>query len=121
MKYFSDSILAFTLRIGKQKKRIRFIPITGGGSYYVTHARAEAKALEAMSCFGSRFIKIELEPDPVKTTAKPDLNKVAGIGTYQEAIDYLEEHFGSDRNLLNSPSKVVAEAKKNHVVFTDIK
>lgn len=120
MKYFSDSILAFTLRIGKQKKRVRFIPMTGGGSYYVTHDRKEAKALEAMPCFGSRFIQIEAEPAPVKA-AKVDLEKVAGVKTYQEAIDYLEKRFGSDRSLLNSPSQILEEAEKKQVVFTDMK
>jgi hypothetical protein len=120
MKYFSDSVLSFNLKVGNGYRRIRFIPMTRNGSYYIPKDKEESKALESMDCFGSRFIKIESDPVPDKESRAKDLTSVGEIRSFQEAIDYLEKTFGSDISGLISPESIQREARKNGVVFPNM-
>lgn len=120
MKYFSDSVLSFNLKVRDRYRRIRFIPMTRNGSYYIPRDKDEAKALESMDCYGSRFIKIESDPVPDKKSRTKDLTPVGEIRSFQEAIDYLEKTFGSDISGLISPESIQREARKNGVVFPNM-
>lgn len=120
MKYFSDSVLSFNLKVRDRYRRIRFIPMTRNGSYYIPRDKDEANALESMDCYGSRFIKIESDLVPDKKSRTKDLTPVEDIRSFQEAIDYLEKTFGSDISGLISPESIQREARKNGVVFPNI-
>lgn len=95
--------------------------MTRNGSYYIPRDKEEAKALESMECYGSRFIRIESDPVPDKNTKPKGLEEIGDVGSFQGAIDYLESRFGSDASILTSPDDIIKEAKKNGIIFTGLK
>ena len=122
MKYISDSILAFSLKVGKSVRRIRFIPFNRGGSYYLTNDSAEITALEKSAGFNKMFRK---SPDCATQAPAEDLKKdlvmVGEVTNYQDAITYLSKKFASDKSQLKTPDAILKEAEKHKVSFPNLK
>lgn len=121
MKYVSDSILAFSLKVGKSVKRIRFIPYNRGGSYYVTNDNAEITALEKSSGFNKIYRKSPEKTEQKVTEDKKPFVKVEEITTFQDAVAYLSNVFASDKSKLKTPDDIFKEAESHRVSFPNLK
>lgn len=129
MKYISDRDISFSLDVGGTGRRVTFLPSAKGGSMHVTSDPAEIKALEASRMFGRVYRRDPSQPAPPpagkavkaqKKAAAPPLKAVAGIGSWQAAIDYLADTFGSPREELSSPEAILREAVGQGVAFPDL-
>lgn len=128
MKYISDLNISFSLLVNGVDKRFSFSPRTQGGSMYIVKSNAEIKALEASNMYGRIYRRAEDQPAELKTgkrgrSAKQeqDVKDVNSISSWQEAIDYLSENFGSSRENLRTPDEILMEAVKKGVRFVNLK
>lgn len=136
-RYEANSIVAITVKTGKFNRRVSFMPLSNGKSYYETESKALQKAIEGHSFFKSRvIIETPLAEGSVlnsKSTSIPDegenapaqnlepngeniveLKQIAVAGQ-SDAVDYLTEKFGISRSKLRS-QKAIAEAGKEYGV-----
>lgn len=138
MRYISDKNISFSILVNGTSKRVRFTPKMQGGSIYITNDEAEIKALEETGTYKRGVFErvpgseIPLVPDTgtnSKTSDKESLSGKKGkkvfvveeITSYQDAIEYLVEKCGSDREKLGNPSNVLEEALAKGVSFPNIK
>lgn len=130
MRYFSNLDISFSLPVDGVDKRFRFTPCAKGGSMYIAKSDDEVKALEASGMYGRIYRRMEAQPGqesgeagrkrggrPGKAARPKD---VEGIGTWQEAIEYLVDKCGSDREKLTAPDEISAEASAKGVRFPNI-
>ena len=133
MRYISDLNISFSLPVDGVDKRFSFTPLARGGSMYIARTDAEIKALEASDMYGRIYRRKEgqLSPEQAgkapkpkkgKTAAKaaPKAQDVKGVETWQEAIEYLVNHHGTDRGTLTTPDEILAEAAKQGIRFPNI-
>ena len=128
MKYISDLNISFSLLVNGVDKRFSFSPRTQGGSMYIAKSKAEIKALESSNMYGRIYRRAEDQPVELKTgkrgrPAKQEqtVKDVNSITSWQEAIDYLSENFGSSRENLRTPDEILMEAVKKGVRFVNLK
>ena len=131
-RYEANSIVAITVKTGKFNRRVSFMPLSNGKSYYETESKALQKAIEEHSFFKSRMIRTKEEPTPspslkgeVKTDNPdvldnldaPETGKLKQIvvAGQSDAVDYLTEKFGISRSKLRS-QKAIAEVGKEYGV-----
>lgn len=69
-EYGSSSTVAFSVMLCGKEKRISFISLTGGGSYYMSADEAEQSAIEKHPWFGKKF---ELKSVSESKEAKKDV------------------------------------------------
>ena len=133
MRYISDLNISFSLPVDGVDKRFSFTPMARGGSMYIAKTEAEIKALEASSMYGRIYRRKEGQipteqagnapkPKKGKTAAKaaPKAQDVKGVETWQEAIEYLVNHHGSERDTLTTPDEILAEAAKLNLRFPNL-
>ena len=135
MRYISDLNISFSLPVDGVDRRFSFTPLAKGGSMYIAKTEAEIKALEASSMYGRIYRRKEGQvfpenagnapkpkPKKGKTAAKaaPKAQDVKGVETWQEAIEYLVNHHGTDRGTLSTPDEILAEAAKQGIRFPNI-
>lgn len=129
MRYISDLNISFSLLVDGVDKRFRFTPMAKGGSMYIAKTDAEIKALEASPMYGRIYRRKEgqVENAPTlpkkggrKPKAAPKAQDVKGVETWQEAIEYLVNNHGSDRDALTTPDEILAEAAKVNIRFPNI-
>ena len=133
MRYISDLNISFSLLVDGVDKRFSFTPMARGGSMYIARTDAEIKALEASDMYGRIYRRKEGQIPPEqagnapkpkrgKTAAKaaPKAQDVKGVETWQEAIEYLVNHHGTDRGTLTTPDEILAEAAKQGIRFPNI-
>lgn len=150
MRYIADSVISFSIMVNGRDKRIRFNPLMGGGSVYVTENVAEIKVLEASATFkrgifrraaGYENINVK-EPAQDGNASLPEnkreVSKVKGknaesgqkkekteivgaVTTIQEAAEYLIEKFGLEPDDLTDPDTILAVAAEKKVEFPDLK
>lgn len=123
MRYVSDRIISFSLSVGGKDKRICFTACMGSGSMYVATSEAEIKALESSPMYGKvyrRAIGQDIVPKAKPVRTKPKAKDVEGISSWQEAVEYLATHCGSDVESLTTPDEILAEAAKKGIRFTNL-
>ncbi len=134
-RYEANSIVAITVKTGKFNRRVSFMPLSNGKSYYETENKSLQEAIERHSFFKSRMIiETPLAEGSVqnpKSTSVPEegenvpaletndenaaeLKKIVVAGQ-SDAVDYLTEKFGISRSKLRS-QKAIADAGKEHGV-----
>ncbi|MBP3757330.1 MAG: hypothetical protein J6I61_08630 [Prevotella sp.] len=134
-RYEANSIVAITVKTGKFNRRVSFMPLSNGKSYYETESKALQKAIEGHSFFKSRMI-IETPlaegsvQDPKSTSVPEEVENAPALETNDEnaaeltqivvagqsdAVDYLTEKFGISRSKLRS-QKAIAEVGKEYGV-----
>ncbi len=131
-RYEANSIVAITVKTGKFNRRVSFMPLSNGKSYYETESKALQKAIEEHSFFKSRMIRTKEEPTPSPSlkgeekTDNPDVLdnldapeagklKQIVVAGQSDAVDYLTEKFGISRSKLRS-QKAIAEVGKEYGV-----
>ena len=137
-RYEANSIVAITVKTGKFNRRVSFMPLSNGKSYYETESKALQKAIEGHSFFKSRMIiETPLAKGSVqnpKSTSVPEEGENAPaletndendenavklkqivVAGQSDAVDYLTEKFGISRSKLRS-QKAIADAGKEHGV-----
>ena len=129
MRYISDLNISFSLLVDGVDKRFSFTPMARGGSMYIARTDAEIKALEASDMYGRIYWRMEgqkTKPSPKKggkrsrKTAE-EMKEVKNVDTWQEAIEYLADWCGSNRESLMTPDDILTEAKAKGVCFPNIK
>lgn len=129
MRYISDLNISFSLLVNGVDKRFCFTPMARGGSMYIAKTEAEIKALEESPMYGRIYRRKEgqeeIMPKPPKKGGRKtkDVQKVQdvkGVETWQEAIEYLVNNHGSDRDALTTPDDILAEAAKVNIRFTNL-
>ena len=134
MRYISDLNISFSLLVDGVDRRFSFTPQAKGGSMYIAKTKAEIKALEASDMYGRIYRRMEGQMPPEqagnapkpkkgKTAAKaaaPKIQDVQGVETWQEAIEYLANHHGSERDTLTTPDEILAEAAKLNLRFPNL-
>lgn len=128
MRYISNLNISFSLLVNGVDKRFCFTPCTKGGSMYIAKNDDEIKALEASDMYGRIYRRMEgqeVKPSPKKGGKRPtksssQVKDVKGIDTWQEAIEYLAEKCGSDREKLTTPDEILAEATAKGIRFPNI-
>lgn len=134
-RYEANSIVAITVKTGKFNRRVSFMPLSNGKSYYETESKALQKAIEEHSFFKSRMIiETPLAEGSVripKSTSVPEEGENAPaletndenaaeltqivVAGQSDAVDYLTEKFGISRSKLRS-QKAIAEVGKEYGV-----
>lgn len=134
-RYEANSIVAITVKTGKFNRRVSFMPLSNGKSYYETESKALQKAIEGHSFFKSRMIiETPLAEGSVqnpKSTSVPEEGENAPaletndenaaeltqivVAGQSDAVDYLTEKFGISRSKLRS-QKAIAEVGKEYGV-----
>ena len=134
-RYEANSIVAITVKTGKFNRRVSFMPLSNGKSYYETESKALQKAIEGHSFFKSRMIiETPLAEGSVqnpKSTSDPEEGENAPaletndenaaeltqivVAGQSDAVDYLTEKFGISRSKLRS-QKAIAEVGKEYGV-----
>lgn len=128
MRYISNLNISFSLLVNGVDKRFCFTPCTKGGSMYIAKNDDEIKALEASDMYGRIYWRMdgqETKPSPKKGGKRPTkstspMKDVKGIDTWQEAIEYLAEKCGSEREKLTTPDEILAEATAKGIRFPNI-
>lgn len=123
MKYVSERVISFSLLVNGTDRRIRFVPVTRGGSVYVTDNEGEMKALEASPMFGTTYRRAESAGCAKERKAKPAARKTAvnGVETWQEAIEFMVDQYGAERGRLTTPDEILQEAGRLNLTFPNIK
>ena len=121
MRYISNLNISFSLLVNGVDKRFCFTPCTRGGSMYIAKNDDEIKALEASDMYGRIYRRMEGQSEIKSNVSKKAGRKskssskvqdVKGVETWQEAIEYLVNNHGSDRDALTTPDEILAEASK---------
>lgn len=121
MRYISDKVISFSVMVNGTDKRIRFTPMMGGGSIYITDSAAEIEALEKNSAYRNGIFR--RAPGETVKVEKGKKNKpvpVKGISSWQDAREYLVSELGCTGEL-NTPEEISAEAGARGVSFPDLK
>ena len=63
MRYVSERVISFSLTVNGVDRRIRFIPLTKGGSIYITDNKDEMKELEKSTMYGSVYKRSEMQAE----------------------------------------------------------
>jgi hypothetical protein len=133
-KYYSETILSFSILIDGRRKRVVFSPLTNGGSVYITDNKAERAILEKLEGFGKTFVSMDKAGDaalpadePNSAEKKDEPNSAAekkpvaveehGVTTWQEAASYLVTNYGLKKAGLRTPDKILEAAAKVGVSF----
>ena len=100
---------------------------------YIAKTEAEIKALEASPMYGRVYRRKEGQPTferagnalrPKKggraAKAEPKAQDILGVETWQEAVEYLVNNHGSDRDALTTPDEILAEATAKGIRFPNI-
>lgn len=121
MRYISDKVISFSVMVNGTDKRIRFTPMMGGGSIYITDSTAEQEALEKNRAYKNGiFRRVPGEPAKVEKSRKSKPVPVKGISSWQDAREYLVSELGCT-GALNTPEEISAEAGAKGVSFPDLK
>ena len=131
MRYVSDRVISFSLMINNIDRRIRFIPVTRGGSIYVTDNKEEIEALENSPMFGNVYTRSEEQDcskaeDGKSKSGRKTGNRfkkeqpVKGVDTWQGAIEYMVDQCGSDREAMTTPDEILKEAQRLNLSFPNI-
>jgi hypothetical protein len=117
-KYYSKTILSFSILIEEKRKRVVFSPLTNGGSVYITNDKKEIAVLESLDLFGRAFTKVS---EPVNEAKEEiELVPVEEVATYQEAVNYLITHYDLKKTGLKTPDKILDAAAKVGISFPNI-
>ena len=133
MRYISDLNISFSLPVDGVDRRFSFTPMAKGGSMYIARTEDEIKALEASDMYGRIYRRKEGQPPSEragnapkpkrgKTSAKTvrQIQDILGVETWQEAVEYLVNSHGSDRDALTTPDEILAEATAKCIRFPNI-
>lgn len=130
MRYISDRVISFSLAVNGVDRRIRFIPLTKGGSIYITDNKDEMKELEKSKMYGSVYKRSEMQTEEDcdninsrkrrKTSGKQKIQSVNGVDSWQEAIEYMVDKHGADRNVMSTPEEILREAERLNLCFPNI-
>ena len=139
MRYVSDRVISFSLMINNIDRRIQFIPVTRGGSIYVTDNKEEIEALENSPMFGNVYVRSEEQEcskaeeqdcskaeDGKSKSGRKTGNRfkkeqpVKGVDTWQGAIEYMVDQCGSDREAMTTPDEILKEAQRLNLSFPNI-
>lgn len=112
-RYEANSIVAITVKTGKFNRRVSFMPLSNGKSYYETESKALQKAIEGHSFFKSRMIiETPLAKGSVrnpKSTSVPEEGENApALETEGENTPALETNDENDENTAKLKQIVVA-------------
>lgn len=130
MRYISDRVISFSLAVNGVDRRIRFIPLTKGGSIYITDNKDEMKELEKSTMYGSVYKRSEMQTEEDcdninsrkrrKASGKQKIQSVNGVDSWQEAIEYMVDKHGADRNVMSTPEEILKEAERLNLCFPNI-
>lgn len=130
MRYVSERVISFSLTVNGVDRRIRFIPLTKGGSIYITDNKDEMKELEKSKMYGSVYKRLEMQTEEDcdninsrkrrKISGKQKIQSVNGVDSWQEAIEYMVDKHGIDRNGMTTPEEILKEAERLNLCFPNI-
>jgi hypothetical protein len=124
-KYIAKSHVAFNVVLPSGKSfHVSFLPVTGGGSMFVTSNENLQKAIEKHHKFGKLF-KIDInykdEPEVVVEEAaavEESKIKVMKMASLDDAKAYLADNFGISRTKLRSKKQIEDAAAANGIEFS---
>ena len=130
MRYISNQSISFSICLnGKDNSvRVSFIPLSSGGSTYMTDNEALIAALEKSDMFNKVYrrapecVNEEAKPKrAAKKAAEKKLTQVAEVEGWQDAVEYLTDKCGSDASKLISPEAILNEAQAKGLAFPNLK
>ena len=130
MRYVSDKSISFSIRVKGRGDgvRVSFITQSSGGSTFMTDNKALIKALEQSSMYGTVYRRapecVNVEAKKEKATKKVEEEKVlqvTEVNSWQDAVEYLIEKFGSEANKLTTPDSILNEAQAKGLKFPNLK
>lgn len=125
-KYIAKSHVAINVVLPSGKSHhVSFLPLTGGGSMFITDSEALQKALEAHRKFGKLF-KIDIsykdEPEQTEEPQEQDAEVVAvkkvEVASLDDAKNYLVDNFDISRTKLRSKKQIEDAAAANGIEFS---
>jgi hypothetical protein len=120
-RYYSETVLSFSVLIDGRRKRIAFSPLTNGGSVYTTADIKEIKVLESLGSYGKTFVRMGgVEAAEKAVPPPPTTEEIRGVTNYQAAVEYLIANRGLKKSALRTPDQILAAASGVGVSFPDI-
>lgn len=132
MRYVSDKVISFSIRVKGQENsvRVNFLACSNGGSSFSTDKPLLAEALERSPMYGKVYrrahecqcehTKPGRKTSPKKCDTEKRIKLVTGIAGWQDAVEYLVQNCGSDASKLNTPDAILSEAELKGVKFPDL-
>ena len=120
--YRSSSNISFPLTMGKGYRRINFMPLSEGGSYYISSDKAEIEALDAHP-YQNKLFRIESVEDEHAESEKPAEEKkilVVKVNDITDAREYLMDTYGCRASDLRSRKAILDAAHEKDIEFTGI-
>lgn len=124
-KYIAKSHVAINVVLPSGKSHhVSFLPLTGGGSMYITDSEDLQKALEGHRKFGKLY-KIDItykdEPElpevPQKQGTEVVTVKKVEVASLDDAKNYLVDNFDISRTKLRSKKQIEDAAAANGIEF----
>lgn len=131
MRYISDKVISFSIRVkgSTNNVRVSFLAVSTGGSSFVTNSVPLAEAMEKSKMYGSLYrrapecvnenLKSKKQPSE-KVASKKRYEDVKGVSSWQDAVTYLDERFGVEPNKLMTPESILQEAELKGIKFPDL-
>lgn len=126
-KYIAKSHVAINVVLPTSGKshHVSFLPLTGGGSMFITDSEDLQQALEAHRKFGKLY-KIDIsykdEPeqteDPQEQGAEDVAVKKVEVASLDDAKNYLVDNFGISRTKLRSRKQIEDAGAANGIEFS---
>ena len=123
-KYIAKSHVAINVVLPSGKSHhVSFLPLTGGGSMFITNSEALQQALEGHRKFGKLY-KIDISYDEPVQTEEPQEQgtedaavKKVEVASLDDAKNYLVENFDISRTKLRSKKQIEEAAAANGIEF----
>ncbi len=123
-KYIAKSHVAINVVLPSGKSHhVSFLPLTGGGSMFITNSEALQQALEGHRKFGKLY-KIDISYDEPVQTEEPQEQeteaaavKKVEVASLDDAKNYLVENFDISRTKLRSKKQIEDAAAANGIEF----
>jgi hypothetical protein len=120
--YISSSNISFPLTMGKGYRRINFIPLSAGGSYYISTDKAEIDALDAHPYLNKLF-RVESEENDLAEYSQArqyETVNTVKVTDIVEARDYLIDMFGYKAGDLRSRKAIMEAGAEHNIAFEGI-
>lgn len=125
-KYIAKSHVAINVVLPSGKSHhVSFLPLTGGGSMYITDSEDLQKALEGHRKFGKLYkIDISYKDEPEQTEEPQEQGtevvtvKKVEVASLDDAKNYLVDNFDISRTKLRSKKQIEDAAAANGIEFS---
>lgn len=127
MRYVSENSISFSIKVKGRPDSVRvsFNSLSTGGSTYSTDSEGVIEAMEKSPMYGKFYQRAPecmnecvRSKRAIKKAAPQNKQTMAdSVESWQEAVEYLVEHFEMNAAKLTTPDDILREAEGKGVVF----